>query len=203
MIKTSKVVHFRESNDLTEDLPDNLVAEVMEKGREYGLDDIIPFSTKEIKIAEWVNLKCRYGCSQYNSSWCCPPATPGMEDVRRILGEYKEGLVLVGTQECPEFYHNNKKKRANQVRYWKGIVSLERFLFLKGYYKAFSLVGVTCALCKTCSYPDPCSFPQEKRPTVESFSIDMIGTLKNLGISSCVVNHRKEAFKYYSIILLQ
>jgi len=198
-MKTAEVVHFRDS----EELPEDVIKEIREKGGEYSLDDIIPFSTKEIAVAEWVNLKCRYGCSQYNRSWCCPPATPGLEEARRILSEYSEALLLIGTQECPEFYQNNRGKRAKQVRYWKGVVSLERILFLKGYYKVFSLVGVTCSLCRTCSYPEPCLFPQEKRPTVESFSIDLIGTLKNLGMAPRVANHRREIFNYYSMILLQ
>ena len=80
---------------------------------------------------------------------------------------------------------------------------MERALFLMGNYKAFSLVGVTCALCNSCSYPEPCLFPQEKRPTVESFSIDMIKTLQDLGISPRVANHKREVFHYYSIILVQ
>lgn len=197
-MKTAEIVHFR----YKEEIPEDVIADIRKKGGQFGLDDIILFSTEKIIVAEWVNLKCRYGCSEYNSNWCCPPATPGLEEVRRILGEYSKGLLLVGTQECPEFYHNNRRKRAKQVRYWKKVVSLERSLFLKGYYKAFSLVGVTCALCKNCSYPEPCQFPQEKRPSVESFSIDMIGTLKNLGIAPRVANHRKEMFNYYSIILL-
>jgi predicted metal-binding protein len=80
---------------------------------------------------------------------------------------------------------------------------MERMLFLEGYYKAFSLVGECCALCKTCAYPKECRFPQEKRPSVESFSIDVIGTLKKLGASSQVATSTSEAFNYYGVILLE
>lgn len=38
--------------------------------------------------------------------------------------------------------------------------------------------------------------------TVESFCIDLIGTLKNLGIATRVAMELNETFKYYSIILL-
>ncbi|MBW1888826.1 MAG: DUF2284 domain-containing protein [Deltaproteobacteria bacterium] len=197
-MKTAEIMHLGDSEELR-----NLIKELRGKGREYNLDNIIPFSAREIAAAEWVNLKCRYGCSQYGKSWCCPPATPGLKESRRILSEYSKALLLIGTQKCPEFYQNNRRKRAQRVRYWKGIVSLERVLFLNGYYKAFSLVGVTCSLCSTCAYPEPCLFPQEKRPTVESFSIDMIRTLKNLGMASRVANDRRDTYHCYSIILLQ
>ncbi len=112
-------------------------------------------------------------------------------------------LLLVGSTSCSDFYLNNEHKRISQVRCWKGTISLERLLFLEGYYKAFSLVGECCALCKECAYPDDCRFPQEKRPSVESFSIDVIGTLKNLGSTSTVAAKTCETYSYYGIILLE
>ncbi len=98
---------------------------------------------------------------------------------------------------------DNSSKRIKQVRFWKGTVSLERLLFLEGYYKAFSLIGETCALCKECAYPNECRFPQERRPSVESFSIDVIGTLQNLGVKPRVANSTNDTFSYYGIILVQ
>jgi len=186
-----------------DDLPHDLLPQLLEKGKEYGVRDIVPFRVDAIVLGEWVQLKCRYGCNRYNTSWCCPPATPGTETVRRILKDYKWAFLLVGNHSFQEFYSNNSLKRARQVRYWKGAVSLERLVFLKGYYKAFSLVSVCCALCKICAYPDKCLFPQEKRPSVESFSIDVIGTLKNIGLTPSVAKQTKDAVDYYSILLLQ
>ena len=110
---------------------------------------------------------------------------------------------MVGTKNCSDFYLNNGRKRVSQVRCWKGTISLERMLFLEGYYKAFSLVGECCALCKECAYPEDCRFPQEKRPSVESFSIDVIGTLKNLGKTSTIATQTCQTYNYYGIILLE
>ncbi|MBW1852511.1 MAG: DUF2284 domain-containing protein [Deltaproteobacteria bacterium] len=198
-MKPEKVVTFKDQGDI----PKSLIQFLHEKGKDYGVREVRLFLTNKIVVSEWVNLKCRYGCNQYGTSWCCPPATPSLKKVRKILEEYSSALLLVGNQNCPEFYLNNTTKRAKQVRYWKGAVSLERALFLKGYYKAFSLVGVTCGLCKKCAYPENCLFPKEKRPTVESFSIDMIGTLKNIGIIPKVATHSIDSFDSYAIILLQ
>jgi predicted metal-binding protein len=198
-MKKAKIVPFKSNEGISE----SLLKELLTKGRAYNIERLIPFHTREIIVAEWVNLKCRYGCTRYNSSWCCPPATPDPYKARAILKEYSLALLLVGTQRCPEFYMDNERKRARQIHYWKGTISLERLLFLEGYYKAFSLVGETCALCKECAYPDDCLFPQERRPAVESFSIDMIGTLKKLGIDPMVAGHRTETFNYYGIILVE
>ena len=195
----SKVVPFKAGEGISHTLTQRL----LRKGRSYGLDAIFPFRIDKIEVAEWVHLKCRYGCNQYNTNWCCPPATPSPDKVRAILAEYSTALLLVGSTSCSDFYRNNARKRSSQVRCWKGTISLERTLFLEGYYKAFSLVGECCALCKECAYPDDCRFPQEKRPSVESFSIDVIGTLKNLGTTSTVAAETCETYSYYGIILLE
>lgn len=199
ILESEKVRHFRTRGGISRDLLEQL----LEKGKQYGLTKVLPFSTEEIVVAEWVRLKCRYGCKQYSTNWCCPPATPSPEKVRSILSEYSQAILLVGSKTCTDFYLNNAKKRSDQVRCWKGTISLERMLFLRGYYKAFSLVGECCALCKECAYPEECRFPQEKRPSVESFSIDVIGTLNNLGTQTNVATCTSDTFVYYAIILLE
>jgi predicted metal-binding protein len=198
-IEPQRVVPFKTGVSIDSDL----LRQLLEEGKKYGLNAIFPFSTDKIILAEWVHMKCRYGCSKYNTSWCCPPATPSPEKVRKIIDEYSMALLLAGTKKCSDFYRNNQRKRSAQVRCWKGTISLERTMFLEGYYKAFSLVGECCALCKTCAYPADCHFPQEKRPSVESFSIDVIGTLKNLGKTTQVAADTGAAFNYYGIILVE
>ena len=42
-----------------------------------------------------------------------------------------------------------------------------------------------------------------EKVTVESFGIDVIGTLHNLETNSKVARHKSEDFNYYSIILLE
>ena len=95
------------------------------------------------------------------------------------------------------------QKRRQQVSNWKGTVALERHLFLVGYYKAFGLVSETCALCKQCAYPEPCKFPMYKRPSVESFSIDMFQTIQNIGRPVRICNDVKDEYDCYSLILLE
>ncbi len=199
MISKPMVVPFKKNQGVVGDLLQRL----LDEGHKYDITAIFPIGADKIIVAEWVNLKCRYGCMRYNTNWCCPPATPDPERTRRILSEYSTALLLVGSKSHTDFCVNNAKKRAVQVRCWKGTIVMERMLFLEGYYKAFSLVGECCALCKKCTYPQDCRFPQEKRPSVESFSIDVIGTLQNLGLNSQVAVNKADRFNYYGIILLE
>jgi predicted metal-binding protein len=184
------------------DIPDDVLIDLSVKGKRYGIETIKPFRIDAFELAQWVGLKCRYGCSQFGTNWSCPPATPRLSQARAIISEYTIALLLVGSQKCTNFYINNSKRRSEQVRYWKGTVSLERHLSLQGYDKAFSLVSGSCSLCSKCAYPKACRFPTEKRPTIESLGVDMLGTLKNLEIDTNVAKDPKELFKYYAIILL-
>lgn len=181
----------------------NILNKLIEVGKKYNIKNIIQLRTQDISIAHWVRLKCKYGCSKYGTSWCCPPETPTPERTKAILSEYDNALLLFGTVKNNHFYRNNNQKRRIQVSTWKGTVALERLLFLEGYYKAFSLVSDTCALCKECSYPDPCKFPQERRPSIESCAIDIFQTLFNIGKSFDIADKVSDEYQCFSIILLE
>ena len=179
------------------------VEELRKLGKKYNINEIIPLTTCDIFVAQWVRLKCKYGCKKYGTSWCCPPETPSPDETKALLNEYKKALLLCGTARNSQFYMDNQKKRRLQVNAWKGTVALERRLFLAGYYKAFALVSENCALCKECSYPDECIFPMDRRPSVESCSIDIFQTLKNIGKPFSLAHDIAEEYNCYSIILLE
>ncbi len=172
-------------------------------GEKYNVNEIIPLNTSDICLASWVRLKCKYGCDKYGKSWCCPPETPTLEKMQTVLKEYRKALLLCGSLRNGHFYRENQKKRRVQVNTWKGTVALERQLFLAGYYKAFSLVSENCALCKVCSYPDECKFPKDKRPSVESCSIDIVQTLKKISRQFQIAQNVTSEYNCYSIILLE
>jgi predicted metal-binding protein len=172
-------------------------------GQKYNIHNIIPLQTKDICVAHWVRLKCKYGCHRYGKSWCCPPETPTPDQTKALLNEYQKALLLCGSSQNGQFYRNNQKKRRIQVNTWKGTVAIERHLFLAGYYKAFSMVSENCALCRECSYPAACKFPMEKRPSVESSAIDIFQTLKNIGKDFEIAKDVSAQYNCYSIILLE
>ena len=182
---------------------DPLVDELLILSRKYHIREVMALDPAHICTAHWVSLKCEYGCNKYGTSWCCPPKTPTLERAREILGEYKKAFLLCSVLQNSQFQRDNHQKRRRQVSNWKGTVALERHLFLAGYYKAFGLVSETCALCKQCAYPEPCKFPMYKRPSVESFSIDMFQTIRNIGRQVKICHDVKDEYDCYSLILLE
>ena len=122
------VVPFKTDQGISNDL----LKRLLEKGKKYGLNAVFPFSVDKLLVSEWVHLKCRYGCKNYSTNWCCPPATPRPEKVRKVLSEYTTALLLVGSKTCADFYRNNGRKRGMQVKCWKGTIGMERMLFSGG-----------------------------------------------------------------------
>lgn len=181
----------------------DILAELGELGRRYNINEIIPLNTEDITVAPWVRLKCKYGCNRYGKSWCCPPETPNPEKMQIVLEGYREALLLCGSVKNGDFYKDNQRKRRIQVNTWKATLALERRLFLAGYYKAFGLVSENCALCKTCTYPRECKFPKDRRPSVESCSIDIFQTLQNINRQFQIAQNVTSEYNCYSIILLE
>jgi predicted metal-binding protein len=181
----------------------DLFGELEPLARKSEIDEMMLISTEDISVAEWVHWKCKFGCKNHGKSWCCPPETPTPEQARAILREYERAILLCGSGKHVNHYRDNHQKRRKQVHVWKSTVALERQLFLLGYYKAFALVAETCALCRECAYPHDCKFPMNRRPSVESFSIDVFQTLKNVGKRFEIAKNIAEEHNSYSIILLE
>lgn len=181
----------------------DILSELGKIGRKYNINEIIPLNIEDICVAPWVRLKCKYGCSKYGKSWCCPPETPDPEKMNIVLEGYREALLLCGIIKNGDFYRDNQRKRRIQVNTWKGTLALERRLFLAGYYKAFGLVSENCALCKRCTYPRECKFPKDRRPSVESCSIDIFQTLKNINRQFQIAKNVTSEYNCYSIILVE
>jgi predicted metal-binding protein len=87
---------------------------------------IIP--TDQVVVADWVRLKCQYGCGAYGSCLTCPPYSPPPEVTRRVLSHYRQGLLL-----RMERAGGGWKEETQQRRQMSEVVAaLERELFLAG-----------------------------------------------------------------------
>lgn len=206
-LRSDDPIELRDIRRIRSKQPSGLIsrdtlAEIELEAKNLGFMEVNVLKTEDIVTARWVGLKCRYGCANYNTSWCCPPAAPDLQSTREFLSEYELALLLVTEATNEHFYRNSSVKRRVQIKHWKATVALERKLFLMGFYKAFGIPAETCALCKECAYPNQCRFPNEKRPSLEACSIDVFETLKRIGKSARLVKSVKDCFHSYSLILL-
>jgi predicted metal-binding protein len=146
-----------------------------------------------IVTAEWVRLKCQFGCGGYHKRLCCPPYTPAPERTRRLLGDYRRALIYTysGVDEL--------RRRNRMMRFLAG---LERTIFLDGYYKAFAMGAGPCRLCAVCDTGQRCKYPYLARPALEACGIDVYATCRNVGIKLAVVTSYDAPTKYVNLILI-
>ncbi|MCK4670013.1 MAG: DUF2284 domain-containing protein [Nanoarchaeota archaeon] len=147
------------------------------------------FSADKIEIADWPILKCAFGCDSYGKNWTCPPhndITP--EKARKIIKDYKRAILL-------QFDSTDYKKIYNIL------LSIEKEILNNNFYKVFALSMGYCPLCDKCTVPNPCAFPELRRPPMEALGIDVFKTLKNIGIELKILK-KGEKYTPYCIILL-
>lgn len=62
---------------------------------ELGADAAKTIDTDKVVVAEWVRLKCLYGCDEPGVHKTCPPdGAPALDVIRRLLGEFRRGVLL-------------------------------------------------------------------------------------------------------------
>jgi predicted metal-binding protein len=143
---------------------------------------------KDIVVADWVRLKCQYGCGGYNRILTCPPFSPTAEQMRRVLQGYSRALFM----RVP-----NETQATRDM-----LAKLERHIFLAGYHSAFGLHAGPCELCKECNL-QRCTHPRIARPSLEACGIDVYATARKNGFPIRVRKTRREKPTYYSMVLIE
>jgi predicted metal-binding protein len=159
----------------------------LKKAADLGAEEAKVIDAGTIVTAPWVRLKCQFGCSGYNSTYCCPPHTPTPEETRKVIDCYKKAVLVHGT---------------GLGSITKIIVKLEREIFLSGYYKALGFGAGPCYLCKECP-EEGCKHPEKARPSMESCGIDVYATARLNGFPIKVVINHKSEVNYYGVVLIE
>jgi predicted metal-binding protein len=163
--------------------------EVLKKGVN-GAKIVDPCS---IVTAEWVRLKCQFGCAHFGMNLCCPPHTPTPEVTQKVIHSYEKVLLLYQRLKKEEM-----TKGFNEI-----IVGLEIEIFLDGYYKVFSMGSGRCRLCKECDPRDFCRQGRLARPSMEACGIDVFETARANGFPIEVVKTHEEERNVFGLVLVK
>lgn len=151
---------------------------------------------ENVVTAEWVRLKCQYGCGRYGTCLTCPPYSPTPGYTRKMLDHYSKALILV--YDIPA----ESKERARRRKMRSQIAALERDMFLDGYYKAFGMACGPCNLCKSCDLTQACRHEDLARPSMEACGIDVYATLANVGYKLEVVKSLDQTCHFCGLLLI-
>jgi predicted metal-binding protein len=62
--------------------------------KDQGFSNYKWIDPSEIVIAQWVRMKCMFGCPNYGSKAGCPPQTPSVPECERFFKEYSSLLPM-------------------------------------------------------------------------------------------------------------
>lgn len=172
------------------------IEEFCKQAIERGIDGARMIDPASVVTAEWVRMKCQFGCSGFGRSHCCPPYTPTPEMTRKIIDSYQRAILL--------HHHiaSGAKRREETKRFNQSVVQLEIDIFLQGHYKAWSMVSGPCRLCKECDLAQPCQKGMEARPSLEACGVDVFQTARGNGFPIKVVQTHDEEQNIFGLILV-
>lgn len=167
-----------------------------QRALERGADGAKVIDPASVATAEWVRLKCQFGCPGFGRSHCCPPHTPTPEVTRKVLDSYQRAILL------HRRIADGRKRREETKKFNEMIVRTEIDIFLDGYYKAFSMTSGPCRLCKECDLSELCKHGMEARPSMEACGVDVFATARRNGFPIQVVRTSEEEQNIYGLILV-
>jgi predicted metal-binding protein len=160
---------------------------------EVGVDGAKVIAPYSVVTAEWVRMKCQFGCPGFGLSHCCPPHTPTPDVTREVIGAYEKAILL----------HRRLAKGERAKHFNETIVHLEIKIFLDGYYKAWSMGSGPCRLCKECDLSISCKHGYEARPSMEACGIDVFKTARDNGFPIEVVRTHEDERNIFGLILVE
>jgi predicted metal-binding protein len=167
--------------------------------QEYRLSDFRWINPKDIIVAQWVRVKCEFGCSDYGLG-TCPPNTPSVKECRDFFNEYNKGLLIRLTKVADKDNYPSDWSKEMTTK----LLGLERKIFLEGFQKTFLLNQTCCSLCKDCSGNRlNCNDKKNSRPSPESFAVDVYQTVRNNGLDINVVNENPSEMNRIAILLIE
>lgn len=165
----------------------------------HGFTDYRWLDPGDVVVAEWVRMKCLYGCWEYGKNAACPPNAPSVDACARFFKEYKRAVVFhfAKSVERPEDRHPWSRK-VNLA-----LLKLEEDVFKAGFVKAFLLFMDSCNLCLECpGSRTSCKEPKLSRPTPDALAMDVFSTVRKLGYPIDVLAEYDQEMNRYAFLLI-
>jgi len=132
-------------------------------------------------------------CGCYNKSWTCPPACGSINEQQKKILAYKNAFVFTTKHEIedPLDYDGMTKGKEHHALL---TAEIKKVLGNAPVYGAGQ-----CPVCKNCSFPEPCLFPEKQIGSIEAAGIDVT----ELSKTACLkYNNGENTVTFFSMVLL-
>lgn len=145
-----------------------IVEEALSLAAAAGFDKSAPLRSDALVFREEVRAMCRADrCRSYNKTWTCPPGCGTLEEMRRKVSAFTDGILVetIGKMEDEFDYEAIEAAAAVHKKHFQALVATLR----KKGYVVFPMGAGRCTICKECTYPDaPCRAPELAMPSMEA-----------------------------------
>lgn len=163
---------------------------------DQGIPDFRWIDPAEIEVAQWVRVKCQFGCDSYGRNASCPPNTPSLADCRTLFGEYRLGALFRFRQHVTDPEESLDWSRSVN----RALIELESAAQQAGYPRVFMLLMERCNLCRECANTrSHCRNKRMARPTAEGLGVDVSATVTKYGYPG----HSPESADRYAFLLIE
>jgi predicted metal-binding protein len=167
---------------------------------EQGYQDYRWIDPQEIVVANWVRMKCMFGCGEYGNNASCPPNVPSVDACREFFREYRTAAVFHFAKRLVD--PDSRHDWTREVN--KELSKLERAVFVAGYPRAFLLFMDSCELCRDCTGDrDSCRQPRQSRPTPEAMAMDVFSTVRKIGYPIEVLPDTGQTMNRYAFLMVE
>lgn len=184
------------------------IEELKDYALELGADQAIEIDPKEIVLDARTRLKCYAGC-MYHSYHHCPPHTMSLDRFQTLLDNSKGAIIVIVKEPALDMYDDDEPSQKIGIaltlskRQHNIIYNVEQKA-----RKELNLLRSRCYQCGpciqcgllNCNKAGKCRVPKEARASMEAMGIDVITTIKKIGVE--VEIPPKEYVKFIGMVLL-
>ena len=174
------------------------IARLLKNPGSLGFTEIKFIHSPQLQLSHAVRLRCQYTCQATGRSTLSPPASPGPEQVERMIEEYKFGILV--RREVPFPFPEDFGEVWREFQ--QALVEAENEAFIRGYGRAFALAAGNCLFCHHDNSLRPCMFPSKSRPTFEALGIHLHDTLNLVAWEHFLVRDPEDPFQIFGLLLL-
>lgn len=170
----------------------------IQRAKELGFDVAVIIDPQILKAREDVRAMCAADkCGSYNKNWTCPPAVGTIEECQKRIGEYREGILLQTVGHMIKVI-DSRCYRETERRHLKNLYGLAEEI-LKAHPHALCLGTGGCRVCRKCTYPEPCRFPEKAMSSMEGYGLFVTQVCRDAGVP---YYHGERTISYTACILI-
>jgi predicted metal-binding protein len=164
-----------------------------------GFDDFRWIDPRTIVVAQWVRMKCLFGCGDYGRNAACPPNLPSIPECESFIHEYGQAAIF----HFPVKVDKPEDRHALMRGIERKLLDLEREVFFAGHRKAFLLALDSCSFCEACpGRRAACKEPRAARPTSDALGIDVFAAVRSVGYPIEVLSDYSQTMNRYAFLLI-